>query len=77
VQFPPMRHDWQDHNFGFRVMGSPAVGVVGLQLYPKHQYDRKYSIIQLWVFGFGSVETLLLLIWPQVARQKRRKLDSA
>jgi anti-sigma factor RsiW len=22
VQFPPMRHDWQHHNFGFWVVGS-------------------------------------------------------
>jgi hypothetical protein len=60
VQFPPMRHNWQKHNFGFWIMGSPAVGVVGLPPHPKHQYDRKYSIIQLWVLGFGSaaVETL-------------------
>jgi hypothetical protein len=60
VQFPPRRHNWQHHNFGFWVMGSPAVRVVGLPPYPKHQYDRKYLIIQLWVLDFGSaaVETL-------------------
>jgi hypothetical protein len=51
VQFPPMSHSWQHDNFGFWVMGLPAVGVVGLPPYPKHQYDRKYSIIQLWVLG--------------------------
>jgi hypothetical protein len=71
VQFPPMRHDWQHHNFGFWVMGSPAVDVVGLPLDPKHQYDRKYSIIQLWVLGFGSaaVETLLVYTLPITNRR--------
>jgi hypothetical protein len=77
VQFPPMRHNWQNHNFGFWVVGSPAVGVVGLPPYPKHQYDRNYSIIQLWVLGFGSaaVETLLWLsgfIWPEILPPQKR-----
>jgi hypothetical protein len=35
--------------FGLRVTGSTAVGVVGLPLYPKHQYDRK---IRSYNFGF-------------------------
>jgi hypothetical protein len=61
VQFPPMRHDWQHHNFGFWIMGSPAVGVVGLPLYPKHKYDRKYSTITTLGFGSAAVETLLVI----------------